>query len=128
MNPAAKEPEPRRGPNVRVKPFWLLFRRLEKVTRRKGGTLTTAHTNNGYAPDRKHATPVNHHSLRFLYAPRPPSLSFLYTPTADNCPTRQSPYDGEFFMSVLDGVSLLLAAGLFVYLLVALLRAGRVEE
>jgi potassium-transporting ATPase KdpF subunit len=31
-------------------------------------------------------------------------------------------------MSVLDGVSLLLAAGLFVYLLVALLRAGRVEE
>jgi K+-transporting ATPase ATPase F chain len=32
------------------------------------------------------------------------------------------------FMSVLDGVSLLLAAGLFVYLLVALLRAGRVEE
>jgi K+-transporting ATPase ATPase F chain len=28
-------------------------------------------------------------------------------------------------MSVLDGVSLLLAAGLFVYLLVALLRAGR---
>ncbi|MCS3467215.1 K(+)-transporting ATPase subunit F [Pseudomonas sp. Pseusp122] len=29
-------------------------------------------------------------------------------------------------MNVLDGVSLLLAAGLFVYLLVALLRAGRV--
>ncbi|MET0949445.1 potassium ABC transporter ATPase [Pseudomonas syringae] len=28
-------------------------------------------------------------------------------------------------MSVLDGVSLLLAAGLFIYLLVALLRAGR---
>jgi K+-transporting ATPase ATPase F chain len=28
-------------------------------------------------------------------------------------------------MSVVDGVSLLLAAGLFVYLLVALLRAGR---
>lgn len=29
-------------------------------------------------------------------------------------------------MNVLDGVSLLLAAGLFVYLLAALLRAGRV--
>jgi K+-transporting ATPase ATPase F chain len=29
-------------------------------------------------------------------------------------------------MNVLDGVSLLLSAGLFVYLLVALLRAGRV--
>ena len=28
-------------------------------------------------------------------------------------------------MSVLDGVSLLSAAGLFIYLLVALLRAGR---
>ncbi|MBI6852518.1 MULTISPECIES: K(+)-transporting ATPase subunit F [Pseudomonas] len=28
-------------------------------------------------------------------------------------------------MSVLDGVSLLLAVGLFIYLLVALLRAGR---
>ncbi|MDY7564402.1 K(+)-transporting ATPase subunit F [Pseudomonas sp. RTC3] len=28
-------------------------------------------------------------------------------------------------MSVLDGVSLLLAAGLFIYLLVALLRANR---
>ncbi|WP_300725483.1 K(+)-transporting ATPase subunit F [Pseudomonas sp.] len=28
-------------------------------------------------------------------------------------------------MGVLDGVSLLLAAGLFVYLLVALLRAGQ---
>jgi K+-transporting ATPase ATPase F chain len=35
------------------------------------------------------------------------------------------PYDGVFSMSVLDGVSLLLAAGLFIYLLVALLRAGR---
>ncbi|MET0612036.1 MULTISPECIES: K(+)-transporting ATPase subunit F [Pseudomonas syringae group] len=28
-------------------------------------------------------------------------------------------------MSVVDGVSLLLAAGLFIYLLVALLRAGQ---
>lgn len=28
-------------------------------------------------------------------------------------------------MSVVDGVSLILAAGLFIYLLVALLRAGR---
>jgi K+-transporting ATPase ATPase F chain len=31
----------------------------------------------------------------------------------------------EISMSILDGVSLLLAAGLFIYLLVALLRAGR---
>lgn len=28
-------------------------------------------------------------------------------------------------MSVVDGISLLLAAGLFIYLLAALLRAGR---
>ncbi|GGL41991.1 hypothetical protein GCM10009091_24860 [Pseudomonas brenneri] len=42
------------------------------------------------------------------------------------CPhTRQSPYDGETSMSVLDGVSLLLAVALFIYLLVALLRADR---
>lgn len=34
-------------------------------------------------------------------------------------------YDGEHCMSVLDGGALLLAAGLFGYLLVALLRAGR---
>ena len=70
----------------------------------------------------------NRQSLRFLYAACHASISFLYTPHDDNSSTRQSPYDGEFFMSVLDGVSLLLAAGLFVYLLVALLRAGRVEE
>jgi K+-transporting ATPase ATPase F chain len=31
----------------------------------------------------------------------------------------------EISMSVLDGVSLLLAVGLFIYLLVALLRADR---
>ena len=31
-------------------------------------------------------------------------------------------------MSVLDGVSLLLAVGLFIYLLVALLRADRNQE
>jgi K+-transporting ATPase ATPase F chain len=31
-------------------------------------------------------------------------------------------------MSVVDGVSLLLAAGLFIYLLVALLRAGRLTN
>ncbi|RMQ86090.1 hypothetical protein ALP97_03980 [Pseudomonas salomonii] len=39
--------------------------------------------------------------------------------------TRQSPQNGETSMSVLDGVSLLLAVALFIYLLVALLRADR---
>jgi hypothetical protein len=32
----------------RSKPFWLLFRRLEKVTRRKGGTLSGRYRSNGY--------------------------------------------------------------------------------
>jgi K+-transporting ATPase ATPase F chain len=98
------------------------------VTRRKGGTVTTAHTNNGYAYGVKLVNGLFYSLFTLSLCPRPPSLSFLYTLTEHNCPTRQSPYDGEFFMSVLDGVSLLLAAGLFVYLLVALLRAGRVEE
>ncbi|MCO7629762.1 hypothetical protein NJC08_25370, partial [Pseudomonas fluorescens] len=49
MNPAAKEPEPKRGPNVRVKPFGLPFRRLEKVTRRKGETLGGHYRSNGYS-------------------------------------------------------------------------------
>jgi len=35
------------------------------------------------------------------------------------------PYQGENSMSILDGVSLLLAVALFIYLLVALLRADR---
>ena len=66
------------------------------------------------------------HSLRRLYAPPTPSLSFLYTTPDDNCPTRGStPLNGETSMSVLDGVSLLLAVALFIYLLVALLRADR---
>ena len=39
--------------------------------------------------------------------------------------TRHSPLNGETSMSVLDGVSLLLAVALFIYLLVALLRADR---
>ena len=51
MDPGAKGPEPRRGPNVRVKPFWLLFRRLEKVTRRKGGTASSNTRSNGYSPN-----------------------------------------------------------------------------
>jgi K+-transporting ATPase ATPase F chain len=36
-----------------------------------------------------------------------------------------TPYDGANPMSVLNGVSLLLAVALFIYLLVALLRADR---
>ena len=47
MNPAAKEPEPKRGPNVRVKPFGY-FGAFAKVTRRKGGTLSSRYRSNGY--------------------------------------------------------------------------------
>jgi hypothetical protein len=51
MKPGAKEPRaPASGPNVRVKPFGLPFRRLEKVTRRKGGTLSSRYRSNGYTP------------------------------------------------------------------------------
>ncbi|WP_218569168.1 hypothetical protein, partial [Pseudomonas sp. B10] len=35
--------------------FWLLFRRLEKVTRRKGGTPRSRYRSNGYTP-----TPQEH--------------------------------------------------------------------
>jgi hypothetical protein len=48
MKPGAKEPRaPASGPNVRTKPFGLPFRRLEKVTRRKGGTLSGRYRSNG---------------------------------------------------------------------------------
>jgi hypothetical protein len=51
MKPGAKEPRAlASGPNVRTKPFGLPLRRLEKVTRRKGGTLINHHRSNGYAP------------------------------------------------------------------------------
>ncbi|BBP71758.1 hypothetical protein PHLH6_37620 [Pseudomonas sp. Seg1] len=67
MNPGAKEPEPQRGPYVRVKPFWLLFRRLEKVTRRKGGTLIShTHSNgstNNHPPNKK--APTNRPGLPY---------------------------------------------------------------
>ena len=46
MNPAAKEPEPKRGPNVRVKPFGY-FGAFAKVTRRKGGTVISNTRSNG---------------------------------------------------------------------------------
>jgi len=37
-------------PYAGAQPFWLLFRRLEKVTRRKGGTLRSRYRSNGYTP------------------------------------------------------------------------------
>ena len=49
-------------------PFWLLFRLLEKVTRRKGGTIIPAHTNNGYTPNlRKQKRPRANHSANGLF-------------------------------------------------------------
>ena len=64
-----------------------------------------------------------------LFTPslRSPNLcvSSLYALRSDNALTRHSPSDGDTSMHILDGLSLLLASGLFIYLLVALLRAGR---
>ncbi len=56
IDPGAKEPRASAsGPNVRAKTFWLLwagpaFRRLPKVTRRKGGTVISDTKKNGYSP------------------------------------------------------------------------------
>ena len=69
MNPAAKEPEPKRGPNAGAKPFGY-FLASEKVTRRKGETASRNTKKNGYSPK----TP------RTWSAQRPPSQSL-------KCPT-----------------------------------------
>lgn len=62
--------------------------------------------------------------LRFLYASTPASISRLYTQAPENVGKRRPPCLEISLMSVLDGLFLLLAIGLFVYLLVALLRAS----
>ncbi len=49
IDPGAKEPEPQRGPNVRAKRFGY-FWASAKVTRRKGGTLTSHTRSNGSTP------------------------------------------------------------------------------
>ena len=58
-----------------------------------------------------------------------PARTLALVPLRHSCGqlphTRHSPLNGETSMSVLDGVSLLLAVALFIYLLVALLRADR---
>ena len=55
----------------------------------------------------------------------PLALVPLQPPSRQSLHTRQYAVTRRFSMSVLDGVSLLLAVGLFIYLLVALLRADR---
>jgi K+-transporting ATPase KdpF subunit len=68
---------------------------------------------------------VQQRSLRFLYAGRHPPHSFLYALFADNLPRAVATAKRSKHMSILDGVSLGLALGLFIYLLVALLRADQ---
>jgi len=64
--------------------------------------------------------------LRILYAPARQSRSPLYAPSSDNFPKALNAIiPGNRSMSILDTLSLLLALGLAVYLLVALLRATR---
>ena len=41
------------APSGGAKPFWLLFWRLKKVTRRKGGTASGRYRSNGYVPDQQ---------------------------------------------------------------------------
>jgi K+-transporting ATPase KdpF subunit len=64
-------------------------------------------------------------SLRFLYAGQHRPHSFLYALVADNLPQAVATAIRSKHMSILDGVSLGLALGLFIYLLVALLRADQ---
>ncbi len=67
---------------------------------------------------------VTHRSLRVLYGSAGVSISRLYTQASENIGKRRPPCLEILLMSVLDGLFLLLAIGLFVYLLVALLRAS----
>ena len=47
------------------KPFWLLLRRLSKVTRRQGGTLSRPHRSNGYSPNQpEHGRPKGRQEQR----------------------------------------------------------------
>ena len=63
--------------------------------------------------------------LRLLYAPASLSISILYGLFTHTLSIRGRCRLGRVVMGILDGVSLLLAVALFVYLLVALLRADR---
>ena len=63
--------------------------------------------------------------LRILYVQACSWHSFLYALVADNLPQAVATAIRSKHMSILDGVSLGLALGLFIYLLVALLRADQ---
>ena len=73
MNPAAKEPEPKRGPYAGAKTFGY-FGAFAKVTRRKGETLSSRYRSNGYVhksknpnqkiQNKKKATEVAQNALR----------------------------------------------------------------
>ncbi len=47
------------APSGGAKPFWLLFWRLKKVTRRKGGTLSRRYRSNGYVPVQQNPGPLS---------------------------------------------------------------------
>ncbi|CAI8798013.1 hypothetical protein EMIT048CA2_10074 [Pseudomonas chlororaphis] len=49
--PSFGHTEPQRGAEWWGKTFWLLLGRLPKVTRRKGGTLSSRYRSNGYTPN-----------------------------------------------------------------------------
>jgi K+-transporting ATPase KdpF subunit len=75
--------------------------------------------------DTKQHKAAQSESLRFLYAQPGLCQSNLYAPCSENNCMRYSASFGADQMSILDGLSLAMAAGLFIYLLVALLRAER---
>ncbi|MGY3175416.1 hypothetical protein ACVWYU_004841 [Pseudomonas sp. TE12234] len=58
--PQRRNPEPQRGAGRRGEPFWVLFagpalRRLKKVPRRKGETLSRRYRSNGYVLNQQNA-------------------------------------------------------------------------
>ena len=57
--PQRRNAEPKRGAGRRGEPFWVLFagpalRRLKKVTRRKGETVSRRYRSNGYVRGQQH--------------------------------------------------------------------------
>ena len=78
-------------------------------------------------PAKRQVLPPQNFPLFTLYLCPATSLDLapLQPPCRQSLHTRQYAVTRRTSMSVLDGVSLLLAVGLFIYLLVALLRADR---
>ena len=75
---------------------------------------------------RVHEPAESFKKIRFLYAAALKAQSNLYAPRSETLRTALMRPTELIPMTFLDGLSLALAIALFIYLLVALLRAGRI--